>query len=151
MRAKLQQLEWLALTNRPELKIFDQTTTQEELEIVIKESEDIDNSDYRQDPNYYNRKWTQTANDLSMTVFEDIRPANEGTHNSLARQRMSHIVINQVYLSWALYQSAIEDYYLNMSVASTSENIAEDITNKEGANKAISHLESANSLLNINI
>ena len=147
MRAKLQQLEWLALTNRPELKIFDQSTAKEELEIVIKESEDVDNSDYRQDPNYYNRKWTQTANDLSMNVFEDIRPTGESTYNSLARQRMSHIVINQVYLSWALYQSAVEDYYLNMGVASASENIAEDITNKEGADKAISQLESARAIV----
>ncbi len=147
MRAKLQQLEWLALTNRPELKIFDQNTTQEELEIVIKESEDIDNSDYRQDPNYYNRKWTQKANDISMNVFEEIRPMGESTYNSLARQRMSHIVINQVYLSWALYQASVEDYYLNMGVASTSENIAEDITSKEGANKAISHLESARAIV----
>ncbi len=147
MRAKLQQLEWLALTNRPELRIFDQATSQEEFELVIKESEDVDNSDYRQDPNFYNRKWTNEAKELSMNVFEDIRPSSESTYNSLARQRMAHIVINQVYLSWALYQSAIEDYYLNMGVATTSEDIAEDITSKEGADKAISHLESARAIV----
>ena len=60
---------------------------------------------------------------------------------------MTNIILNQVYLSWALYQSAVEDYLLNMSVASTSEDIAEDITGREGANKAISHLESAKLLL----
>lgn len=147
MRAKLQQLEWLALTNRPELRIFDQGASQEEFELVIKESEDVDNSDYRQDPSYYNRKWTETAKDLSMNIFEEIKPMGESTYNSLARQRMSHIVVNQVYLSWALYQTAIEDYYLNMGLASTSENIAEDITNKEGENKAISHLESARAIV----
>ena len=147
MRAKLQQLEWLALTNRPELRVLDQGNSAEELELVIKESEDVDNSDYRQDPNYYNRKWTKEANDISMNIFEEIRPMSESTYNSLARQRMSHIVINQVYLSWAIYQSAIENYYLNMGVATTSENIAEDITSKEGANKAISHLESARAIV----
>ena len=34
-----------------------------------------------------------------------------------------------------------------MSVASTSEDIAEDITGREGANKAISHLESAKAII----
>lgn len=147
MRAKLQQLEWLALTNRPELRIFDTVTTKEELELVIKDADDVDNSDYRQDPNYYNRKWAKDSRDLSMNVFEDIRYQSETTYNSLARQRMTGIVLNQVYLSWALYQSAVEDYYLNMGVATTSEDIAEDITDKEGTNKAISHLESARAIV----
>ena len=147
MRAKLQQLEWLALTNRPELRIFDTITTKEELELVIKDADDVENSDYRQDPNYYNRKWAKDSRDLSMNVFEDIRYQNEATYNSLARQRMTGIVLNQVYLSWALYQSAVEDYYLNMGVATTSEDIAEDITDKEGSNKAISHLESARAII----
>ncbi|MBR5598512.1 MAG: TolC family protein, partial [Alphaproteobacteria bacterium] len=146
MRAKLQQLEWLALTNRPELRAFDAITTKEELELVIKDMDFIDNSDYNQDPNYYNRKWTKESNDLSMNVFEDIRFQGQTTYNSLARQRLTHIVLNQVYLSWALYQSAVEDYYLNLGVATTSEDIAEDITDKEGANKTISHLESARAI-----
>lgn len=147
MRAKLQQLEWLALTNRPELRAFDTITTKEELELVIKDMDFVDNSDYNQDPNYYNRKWTKESNDLSMNVFEDIRYQSEATYNSLARQRLTNIVLNQVYLSWALYQSAVEDYYLNMGVATTSEDIAEDITGKEGTNKAISHLESARAII----
>ena len=147
MRAKLQQLEWLALTNRPELRAFDTITTKEELELVVKDMDFVDNSDYRQDPNYYNRKWTKESNDLSMNVFEDIRYQGQSTYNSLARQRLTHIVLNQVYLSWALYQSAVEDYYLNLGVATTSEDIAEDITGKEGANKAISHLESARAIV----
>ena len=90
---------------------------------------------------------SKESRDLSMTLFEDIRLLNNETYNSLARQRLTNIVLNQVYLSWALYQSAIEDYYLNMGVATTSEGIAEDITNKEGANKAISHLESARAIV----
>ncbi|MBQ8750377.1 MAG: hypothetical protein IJZ30_01915 [Alphaproteobacteria bacterium] len=147
MRAKLQQLEWLALTNRPELRSFDTITTKEELELVIKDMEEIDNSDYRQDPNYYNRKWSKESNDLSMNVFEDIRYQNEATYNSLARQRMTNIVLNQVYLAWALYQASVEDYYLDLGVATTSEDIAEDITDKEGADKAISHLESARAII----
>lgn len=147
MRAKIQQLEWLALTNRPELRAFDQISSREEFELVVKDFDDVDNSDYRQDPNYYNRKWTKESNDLSMNVFEDIRQQNYSTYNSLARQRMTSIILNQVYLSWAMYQSAVEEYLLNMSVATTSEDIAEDITDKEGANKAISHLESAKAII----
>ena len=147
MRAKMQQLEWLALTNRPELRSFDGSTSKEELELVIQEFDDVDSADYQQDPNYYNRKWTQSSNDLSMNLFEDVRYQSNSTYNSLARQRIAHIILNQVYLSWALYQSAVEDYYLNMGVASASEDIAEDITTKEGSNKTISHLESARAIV----
>lgn len=147
MRAKIQQLEWLALTNRPELSVFDLGTSPDELNLAIKETEDFDNSDYRQDPNYYNRKWSKDSRDLTMNVFEDAREISAESYNSLARQRMSHIILNQVYLSWALYQSAVEDYYLNMGVATTSEDIAEDITSKEGANKAVSQLESARAII----
>ena len=147
MRAKIQQLEWLALTNRPELRIFDGTTSKEELELVVQEFDDVDSGDYQQDPAYYNRKWTQKSNDLSMNLFEDIRYQGNSTYNSLARQRVAHVILNQVYLSWALYQSAVEDYYLNMGVASASEDIAEDITTKEGSNKTISHLESARAIV----
>ncbi len=147
MRAKIQQLEWLALTNRPELRVFDLGTSPNELDLVIKETEDFDNSDYRQDPNYYNRKWSKDSRDLTMNVFEDVREISSESYNSLARQRMSHIILNQVYLSWALYQSAVEDYYLNMGVATTSEDIAEDITSKEGAGKAVSQLESARAII----
>ena len=147
MRVKMQQLEWLALTNRPELRAFDNGSSKEDLELVVREFDDVDNSDYRQNANYYNRKWSKTSNDLSMNVFEDIRYQGTDTYNALARQRMTNIILNQVYLSWALYQSAVEDYYLNMGVASTSENIAEDITTREGSNKAISHLESAKAII----
>lgn len=147
LRAKLQQLEWLALTNRPELRVFDLGTSKDELELIIKEFDDVDNSDYRQDPNYYNRKWAKNSNDLSMSVFEEIRSQGLGSYNSLARQRVSHIILNQVYLSWAMYQSAVEDYFLNMGLAATSEDIAEDITDKEGANKTISHLESSRAII----
>ena len=147
MRAKLQQLEWIALTNRPELRVFDAITSREELELVLKDFEDVDNTDYNQDPNYYNKKWAKDSRNLSMSVFEDIRYQGTDTYNSLARQRVTNIVINQVYLSWAMYQSAIENYYLTMGVATTSEDIAEEITKKEGANKAISHLESARAII----
>lgn len=147
MRVKVQQLEWLALTNRPELRAFDAVISKDELELVIKESETVENSDYRQDPGYYNRKWAKDSQDLSMTVFEEIRSEGESTYNSLARQRMSHIILNQVHLSWALYQSAVEDYYLNMGVATASEDIAEDFTSREGANKTISQLESARAII----
>lgn len=147
MRANIQQLEWLALTNRSELRAFDDNMTREELELVIKDFDDVDNSDYRQDPNYYNHKWTKKSNDLSMNLFEEIRYQGVDTYSSLARQRLSHIILNQVYLSWALYQSSVENYLLNMGVATTSEDIAEDITTQEGSHKAISQLESARAIV----
>lgn len=147
LRAKMSQLEWLALTNRPELRVFDTATSEEELELVIKGSDDVDNSNYRQNPSYYNRKWTKESNDLAMTLFEDVRYQGTDTYNSLARQRLTHIIINQVYLSWAMYQSAVENYYLSMGVATTSEDIAEDITTQEGSNRTISHLESARAII----
>lgn len=147
LRAKMSQLEWLALTNRPELRLFDTATSEEELELVIKGSDDVDNSDYRQNPSYYNRKWSKESNDLAMTLFEDVRYQGTDTYNSLARQRLTHIILNQVYLSWAMYQSAVENYYLSMGVATTSEDIAEDITTQEGSNKTISHIESARAII----
>ncbi len=82
-----------------------------------------------------------------MTVFEEVRSQDISAYNSLARQRMTHIILNQVYLAWAMYQSAVEDYYLNMGVASASEDIAEDITTQEGAHKAVSQLESARAII----
>lgn len=147
LRAKMQQLEWLALTNRPELRALDNDISKDELELVIQEFDDVDNNAYRQHANYYNQKWSRESNNLSMNVFEDIRYQGTSTYNSLARQRLTHIILNQVYLSWALYQSAVEDYYLNMGVATTSEDIAEDITINEGSYKAISHLESARAII----
>lgn len=147
LRAKIQQLEWLALTNRPELRVFDLGTSKDELDLVIKEFDNVNDSDYRQNPNYYNRKWAKNSNNLSMTVFEEVRSQDISAYNSLARQRISHIIINQVYLAWAMYQAAVEDYLLNMGLAATSEDIAEDITNKEGANKTISHLESSRAII----
>ncbi len=147
LRAKTQQLEWLALTNRPELRVFDINTSKEELELVIKEFESVENSDYRQNPNYYNSKWSKNSREFSMNLFEDIRDNSVETYNSLARQRVTNIIISQVYLSWAMYQSAVEDYLLNMGVASISEDIAEEITIAEGASKTVSHLESARAII----
>ncbi len=147
LRAKMKQLEWLALTNRPELRVFDDSTLNEELELVVKDFGGVEKDDYCQNSGYYNTKWSKSSNDLSTNLFEDIRYQEKGTFNSLARQRLANIILSQVHLSWALYQSAVEDYYLNMSVASTSEDIAEDITLKEGTRETISHLESARAII----
>ena len=112
MRVKMQQLEWLALTNRPELRAFDNGTSKEELELVVKEFDDVDNSDYRQNANYYNSKWSKTSHDLSMSVFEDIRYQGTDTYNTLARQRMTNIILNQVYLSWRIDDAAVDQNHL---------------------------------------
>ena len=46
-------------------------------------------------------------------------------------------------MAWARYTSAVEDYQINMEIADTSENIAEDITIKDGSGNSKSILESA--------
>ena len=71
LRARMKQLEWLALTNRPELRIFDDATLKDELELVVEDFGDIEKDDYCQNPGYYNKKWSQSSNDLSIKLFEE--------------------------------------------------------------------------------
>ena len=78
-----------------------------------------------------------------MTIIEDVRNPKISELNDLRRQRMTNLIISQVYVAWARYTSAVEDYQINMEIADTSENIAEDITVKDGSRDAKSILESA--------
>ena len=50
LKTDLAQLEWLALTNRPELRVHDLFTNADELKIRIKGFEDPSLSKYRNDP-----------------------------------------------------------------------------------------------------
>lgn len=71
---------------------------------------------------------------VSMSVFEDnTKQVNQTDFIALRRQRITAIVLSQVYVAWAQYMSAVEDYEINMEIANTSENIAEDVTIQNGS------------------
>lgn len=143
MKNELSQLEWLALTNRPELRVYDLYTNVEELQIAVKTFRPEDKSRYKNDPNYYNRLWSKEAKEIGMTILEDVSNPKISELDSLRRQRMTNLVLNQVYVAWARYTSAVEDYQINMEIANTSEDIAEDITLKDGSLAEKSQLEAA--------
>lgn len=143
LKNELAQLEWLALTNRPEMRAHDLSANVEDLKIVVKGFKEPELNKYKNDPNYYNRLWSKQAQQVSMTVMEDVRNPKISELNDLRRQRMTNLIISQVYVAWARYTSAVEDYQINMEIADTSENIAEDITIKDGSGNSKSILESA--------
>lgn len=113
------------------------------MKIVVKGFKEPELNTYKNDPNYYNRLWSKQAQQVGMTIIEDVRNPKISELNDLRRQRMTNLIISQVYVAWARYTSAVEDYQINMEIADTSENIAEDITVKDGSRDAKSILESA--------
>lgn len=133
LKNELSQLEWLALVNRPELRIYDLQTNTDELKIVVKSFRPGEQDRYKNDPNYYNRLWSKEAKDIGMTIIEDVRNPQQNEADTLRRQRMTNLILNQVYLAWAWYTSAVEDYQVNMEIASTSEDIAENISLRRGS------------------
>ncbi len=143
MKSDLAQLEWLALTNRPELRVHDLFTNVEDLKIVVKGFQDVNQQKYKNDPNYYNRLWSKKAREVGLTIIEDVKNPNPRDLANLRRQRMSTLVLSQVYVSWARYMSAVEDYQINMEIAETSENIAEDVAVQDGSRAEKSQLEAA--------
>lgn len=146
LKSDLAQLEWLALTNRPELRIHDLMTDSTELKIRIKEFQDPGVSKYRNDPNYYNRLWSKKAREVGMTVFENTKNLSAKDLKALRRQRMTTLILSQVYVSWAQYMSAVEDYQISQEIADTSENIAEDTTIMDGSKAEKSQLEAARAI-----
>lgn len=147
IKANLSDLEWLALTNRPELKVYDIDVDVNNLRIQIKELKDPGVNKYKKNPNYYNDMWAKKAQEVSMSVFEDnTKIVNQVDFITLRRQRVTSIVLSQVYIAWARYMSAVEDYQINMEIANTSEDIAEDITTKDGSFAEKSKLESARAI-----
>lgn len=146
LKTDLAQLEWLALTNRPELRVHDLFTNADELKIRIKGFEDPSLSKYRNDPNYYNRLWSKKAREVGLSVFENTKKLSANDLKSLRRQRMTTLVLGQVYVSWAQYMSAVEDYQISKEIADTSENIAEDTVLENGGKAEKSQLESARAI-----
>ena len=146
LKTDLAQLEWLALTNRPELRVHDLFTNADELKIRIKGFEDPSLSKYRNDPNYYNRLWSKKAREVGLSVFENTKKLSANDLKSLRRQRMTTLVLSQVYVSWAQYMSSVEDYQISKEIADTSENIAEDTVLENGGKAEKSQLEAARAI-----
>jgi hypothetical protein len=147
IKSNLSRLEWLALTNRPELKVHDLLTSSDDLELIINNFRPDQGSGYKNNPNTYNSKWCNDAKEVTLLVYEDTRNgADEKTMTSLRRQRMTSLILNQVYIGWARYISATEDYQIAMEIAGTSENIAEDTTAARGSKSETSQLEAARAI-----
>ncbi len=68
-------MEWLALTNRPELRVRDLVTDVNEVQTSFRIFTDP-GTKYKNDPAYYNRTWAKKAKQIGMSVFEDIRNPN---------------------------------------------------------------------------
>lgn len=147
IKSNLSRLEWLALTNRPELKSHDLLTDSDDLELIIDSFRDDNGSGYRNDPNTYNQKWCSAAKEATLLVYEDTRGrADTLSMKNLRRQRMTSLILNQVYIAWARYISATEDYQIAFEIAGTSENIAEDVTAAHGSQSETSQLEAARAI-----
>ena len=143
MKSNLSQLEWLALTNRPELRTEDLLVSGNDLQLVIKEYNNANNGKYSKDPEYYNKMWVKNAREMGRSVFEDVKKLSSDDLTSLRRQRMTNLILSQVYVSWARCVSASEDYQIKTELASTSENIAEDFSIDDGIKDEKTQMEAA--------
>lgn len=146
IKSNLAQLEWLALTNRPELKVHDLLTSADDLNLIISSFREDNGSNYMDNQTQYNQQWCNAAKEISMSVYEDSRSGKTHTMEDLRRQRMTSLILNQVYIAWARYTSAMEDYLIAMEIAGTSENIAEDIVSAKGTHAAKSLAEAARAI-----
>ena len=146
LKSNISQLEWLALINRPELRVHDLNIDSDSHKIVVKGFSDVDQDTYRNDPNYYNRLWSRRGREFGLSVLEDASNPNPENLNIIRRQRMTSLIISQVYVSWAYVMSAVEDYQINQEIANTSENIAEDTTIRDGSRATNAHLEASRAI-----
>lgn len=146
IKSNLARLEWLALTNRPELKVQGLISQADDIDFIINNFRSDNGSNYKSDPNKYNKKWCNAAKEVSMSVYESHQGLSEKAMSDLRRQRMTSLVLNQVYIAWARYTSALEDYQIAMEIAGTSENIAEDVTAVNGSHAEKSVLEAARAI-----
>jgi len=146
IRSNLSQLEWLALTNRPELRVHDLISSADDKELIIRKFRSDSQAAYKSNPQLYNKQWSKQGCEEGMSIMEEVRKSDAATLETLRRQRMTSLILNQVYVSWAQYMSALEDYQINMEIANTSENIAEDYTFTDGAENERSQLEAARAI-----
>lgn len=141
IRSNLGQLEWLALSNRPELRLYDLAVNNEELELIIQQFHNDNQNKYKD--NQQDKQWSKQGCDVGINLIEEVRKSNSSTLATIRRQRMTSLILNQVYISWAQYMAAVEDYQINMEIAGTSENIAEDLSFTNGTKNEQSQLEAA--------
>ena len=146
IKSSLSEMEWLALTNRPELRMRDITTSVEEIKANFKVLDNPGEKAYQSNRDRYNRLWAQKARDVGMQVFENAGNPSEHELETLRRERMTNLILTQVYVAWARYQSAYEDYQISGEIANVSEDIAEDTTISSGSKDEKSHLESARAI-----
>lgn len=146
IKSGLSEMEWIALTNRPELRIRDLVTSPDELKMYVKEYNAPAREKYKNNPMYYNRLWAEQGKAVGIHIFEDLQEPNESDLENLRRERMTNLVLSQVYVAWARYMSAYEDYQVNKEIADVSENIAEDTTIRDGSKNQKSQLEAAKAI-----
>ena len=146
IRSNLSEMEWLALTNRPELRVRDLVTSPETLKMYVKEYKAPSETKYKNNPSYYNRLIAKQGREVAIHIFEDMKNPNAADLENLRRQRITSLILNQVYVAWARYMSAIEDYQISKELADVSENIAEDVTIADGAKAEKSKLEAAKAI-----
>ena len=146
IQSSLSEMEWVALTNRPELRVRDLVTNVDEVIASFKVFSDPGDAKYKQDADYYNREWSKKAQKIGLEVFENVKDPKYFEAESLRRQRMTTLVLTQVYVAWARYMSAIEDYQISQELANASEDIAEDTTISDGSRATKSQLEAARAI-----
>ncbi len=149
IRANLSQLEWLALSNRPELRVHDIIFNAQDKELIIQNFRNENQNKYANDSQYY-KQWSKQGCEVGMNAIQEAKNTAQKIDaaklETLRRQRMTSLILNQVYVSWAQYMAATEDYQINMEIANTSENIAEDFTFTEGEKNEKSQLEAARAI-----
>lgn len=143
IKSGLSEMEWIALTNRPELRIRDLVTSPDELKIYVREYNAPAPQKYKDNPMYYNRLWAEQGKAVGIHIFEDLKSPNESDLENLRRQRMTNLILSQVYVAWGRYMSAYEDYQINKEIADISETIAEDFAIKDGTKDENSVLEAS--------
>ncbi len=146
MDMDLAHLEWLALSNRPELHVEDMVSSNADKELIISNFNNETQADYESNPEACNKRWSQKGLDAGLSVMEEVRNASVKNLETLRRQRLTSLILNQVYVAWAQYQAAAEDYKINREISDASESIAEDYTLVEGARNEQSQLEAARAI-----
>ena len=146
IKSSLSEMEWVALTNRPELRVRDLVTNVDEVIASFKVFSNPGADKYKTDANYYNRVWSKKAKEIGLEVFENVKDPKYFEAESLRRQRMTTLVLTQVYVAWARYMSAMEDYQISQELANASEDIAEDTTISDGSRATKSQLEAARAI-----
>lgn len=145
IRNSLSEMEWTALTNRPELRVRDLVTNVDEVIASFKIFTDP-GTQYKNNANYYNDVWSKKAKEVGLEVFEDVKDPKYFEAEALRRQRMTNLILTQVYVAWARYMSSVEDYNIAHELSKASEDIAEDKTISTGARSAEAQLEAARAI-----